>query len=169
MRTAILALSFAHSLGFGHVRVPCRIGGSATTCLRKSIGGAKFAAIPIRQSSTACAALKISTPLVRAEGYEAIRDILGGLPITGGYSSISDLFNKFDKNLSGKIDPVELQQTLREMGVALTDHQTFEFMRVLNSDGGDVCWSDFQGVIEQIEFDLYNSIETNDVMLDDTY
>ena len=47
--------------------------------------------------------------------------------------------------------------------------QTFEFMRVLNSDGGDVCWSDFQGVIEQIEFDLYNSIETNDVMLDDTY
>ncbi len=42
-------------------------------------------------------------------------------------------------------------------------------MRVLNSDGGDVCWSDFQGVIEQIEFDLYNSIETNDVMLDDTY
>ncbi len=101
-----------------------------------------------------------------------------------------DLFNKFDKDLSGKIDPVELQQTLREMGVALTDSQvspfyfiivlhfkaditrsaqTFEFMRVLNSDGGDVCWSDFQGVIEQIEFDLYNSIETNDVMLDDTY
>ena len=123
MRLAILALSFAHGLGFGHVRVPSRFGGPSV--LRHSTGGcrAKFAAIPLRHSSTACSALKISTPLVRVEGYEAIRDILGGLPITGGYSSISDLFNKFDKNLSGKIDPVELQQTLREMGVALTDRQ----------------------------------------------
>ena len=89
--------------------------------------------MPLRQHFPICAALKIATPLVKVEGYEAIRDILGGLPITGGYSSISELFNKFDKDLSGKIEPVELQQTLREMGVALTDNQVDIFLLVS-------CW-----------------------------
>ncbi len=81
---------------------------------------------------TACALLKIATPLVKVEGYEAIRDILGGLPITGGYTSISDLFNKFDKDLSGTIEPVEFQQTMREMGVALTDNQVIFFFLMLS-------------------------------------
>ena len=40
---------------------------------------------------------------------------------------------------------------------------------MLAADGRDVYWSDFQAIIEQIEFDLYNSIDSNDVMLDDTF
>ena len=44
-----------------------------------------------------------------------------------------------------------------------------QFLQMLTADGRDVYWSDFQGVIEQIEFDLYNNIESNDVMMDDTY
>jgi len=124
--------------------------------------------MPLRRLSTACAATKISSPLVKVEGYNVIRDILGGLPIMGGYTSISDLFNKFDKDLSGTIEAVELQQTLREMGVALTDQQVVDFLRAM-SNKGHVCWSDFQGILEQIEFDLYNSIDTNEVMLDEAF
>jgi hypothetical protein len=118
VRVIVLVLSTANVLGFsvvGLLRTGPHHLGSANRKLS--------APMPLRQNFPACAALRIATPLFKVEGYEAIRDILGGLPITGGYASISDLFNKFDKDLSGKIEPVELQQTLREMGVALTDSQ----------------------------------------------
>ena len=118
VRVVVLAVATADCLGFSVV------GLLRTSPMRPGTTNRKFSApMPLRHNFPACSALRIATPLVKVEGYEAIRDILGGLPITGGYASISDLFNKFDKDLSGKIEPIELQQTLREMGVALTNNQ----------------------------------------------
>ena len=115
LRTLIFGLCLVDGISFSILRLPTRIPLRPGAHLRRPA-----------LLQTYCT-LKIQTPLVKVEGYAAIRDILGGLPITGGYSSIFELFNKFDKDLSGKIEPVELQQTMREMGVALTDDQVCIF------------------------------------------
>ena len=41
-------------------------------------------------------------------------------------------------------------------------------MKAMNSSG-EASWSDFASILELIEFDVYNCIEANDVMLDDLY
>ena len=66
----------------------------------------------------------LSTPNREASGgYVILRDLLGGMPVLGGYSSFSELFAKFDKDMSGKISLQELQSTLKEMGAPLTNQQ----------------------------------------------
>ena len=35
-------------------------------------------------------------------GYAILRDVIGGMPVFGGYSSFSEVFAKFDKDLSGR-------------------------------------------------------------------
>ena len=56
-------------------------------------------------------------------GYAVLRDMLGSMPVLGGYSSFSELFAKFDKDMSGKISLQELQSTLTEMGAPLSKKQ----------------------------------------------
>jgi hypothetical protein len=66
----------------------------------------------------------LSTPNKESSGgYVILRDLLGGMPVLGGYSSFSELFAKFDKELSGKISLQELQSTLKEMGATITNQQ----------------------------------------------
>ena len=132
LRTLIFGLCVVNSIGFSVLRLSTRMPLRPASHQRRP---AKL--------QTVCASLKIQTPLVKVEGYAAIRDILGGLPMTGGYTTILELFNKFDKDLSGKIEPVELQQTMREMGVALTDDQAcinfVEFHRRYRTSYFDRC------------------------------
>ncbi len=70
--------------------------------------------------------LDLSLSLARVpetKAYSQLRDMLGGMPVFGGYSSFSEVFAKFDKDMSGKISLEELQSTLKEMGLPLSTQQ----------------------------------------------
>ncbi len=86
-------------------------------CVRQS----KFTSSPRRNSLSPL----FSTPkkTESSGGYAILRDLLGGMPVLGGYSSFSELFAKFDKDVSGKISLQELQSTLKEMGAPLSNKQ----------------------------------------------
>lgn len=64
-----------------------------------------------------------NVPISTSKAYGLLRDLLGGMPVFGGYSSFSEIFAKFDKDVSGKINLQELQSTLKEMGLPLSDEQ----------------------------------------------
>jgi hypothetical protein len=69
----------------------------------------------------------LSTPNKESSGgYAVLRDVIGGMPVFGGYSSFSELFAKFDKDVSGKISLQELQSTLKEMGAPISNQQVLD-------------------------------------------
>jgi len=86
------------------------------------------------------------------EGLKLLEDLLRTLPSTGGYSTFSELFDKYDLNKSGSIDAAELRTALCDMGAQLSEDQVDSILNSMDiNKDGQVDWAEFQSALELAE------------------
>mmetsp|Transcript_4097 Transcript_4097/g.8021 ORF Transcript_4097/g.8021 Transcript_4097/m.8021 type:complete len:175 (-) Transcript_4097:227-751(-) len=97
---------------------------------------------------------------------EILKGAISGLPVTGGYSSVTGLFKKFDTDASGQIDQAELALFFQSLGSPLSDEQFKSMMSMMDtSKDGKVDWSEFSTALELAEAELTS--EADDMAWDE--
>jgi len=105
------------------------------------------------------------TRLQASSGYKILREALQGLPVTGGYANLKDLFLKFDWDQTG-IDAPKLKSALRDLGANIDDSQVEAVMRDLDiSKDGIVDWPEFCNALEIVEVQMH--LEFEKMLLED--
>jgi len=81
-----------------------------------------------------------------------LQEVISGLPVTGGYSSSGQLFEKYDLDKDGRIDETELRNAFRGMGALLSQEQFDDLLGLMDVDrSGFIDMSEFVSAMELAE------------------